>query len=360
MADILSRKSAVSGKTTYQVRIRRAGFPTITKSFKVKAMASDWAREEESKLLKGLPVLTKKASVLTFNDAIKDYLEQHENVSADEASRLRTVKLDMGEMPVVNLTAPRFSAYIKTMLKSEVRPPAHKKAERITQKTKVRRVYADSTVRKFYFLIKKLVEWHARFRNYPFNHDVFLAVKAPSTDIKRTRRLVGDEEQRLFTACDESYANQQELRTVIGFALETAMRAGEIMKLEWHEVDIAKHDINIPKHKTKTERYRQVPITTVCATLLEKHKKTKSSESTRVFWQWKDSHALYQRFKIAVKNAGMTDFRFHDLRHEATSRLYERTNLRDTEIASITGHSDGRTLKRYANLRSNELVKRMW
>ena len=56
----------------------------------------------------------------------------------------------------------------------------------------------------------------------------------------------------------------------------------------------------------------------------------------------------------------MTDFRFYDLRHEATNSLYERANLRDTEIASITGHLDGRTLKRYANFRSNELVKNMW
>ena len=54
------------------------------------------------------------------------------------------------------------------------------------------------------------------------------------------------------------------------------------------------------------------------------------------------------------------DLHFHDLRHEATSRIYERTTLSDLEIASITGHSSLGQLKRYANLRGSKLAKKLW
>jgi len=172
---------------------------------------------------------------------------------------------------------------------------------------------------------------------------------------------VGDEEQRILAACDKMYVNQEALKTIIQVALETAMRAGELLKLEWHEVDFNKRRIEIPKEKCKTKRYREVPMTSICMALLKAYQQTHSQPNeTRVFHQWEDSNVLGHRFKIITKNANAPDLRFHDLRHEATSRFYEKTDLRDTEIASITGHSDMRTLRRYANLRSNSLAARLW
>ncbi|POM20647.1 phage integrase family protein [Burkholderia cepacia] len=58
--------------------------------------------------------------------------------------------------------------------------------------------------------------------------------------------------------------------------------------------------------------------------------------------------------------AGCPDLVFHDLRHEATSRLYERTTLSDIQIAKITGHTDPKVLMRYANLRGSDLAARLW
>jgi integrase len=360
MADILTRTSAKTGKQTYQVRIRRTGYPLVVKTFKSKTLAGHWARDEESKLLKGLPVLTKSAATLTFGDAIADYRRAHRDISPSEKSRLNQLDADMHDLAVVNLTSSMLSSYVQTMQDTEVRPPAHRKKASKLYNGEVKRLYADSTVRKVYYVLKKVMEWHSQTRRYPIDPNLFKMVTPPNADIKRTRRLEGDEEARLLAACDECLVNQRELRTVIQFALETGMRAGEIMKLEWHEVKLESRDINIPKEKTKTDRARQVPMTSVCVKLLKNHLHTKGAGESRVFWQWKDSHALYQRFRVALKNAAIEDFRFHDLRHEATSRFYERTKLRDVEIARITGHSDLRTLKRYANLRTNELIKHLW
>ena len=68
----------------------------------------------------------------------------------------------------------------------------------------------------------------------------------------------------------------------------------------------------------------------------------------------------YAAYTDADTAAGCPDLRFHDLRHEATSRLFERTNLSDLQIAKITGHKDPRMLARYANLRGSDLAGALW
>jgi integrase len=69
--------------------------------------------------------------------------------------------------------------------------------------------------------------------------------------------------------------------------------------------------------------------------------------------------AISHAFAKACKHVGIVDLHFHDLRHEATSRLFEITDLRDVEIASITGHNTMEMLKRYAHLRAARLVGRL-
>lgn len=68
------------------------------------------------------------------------------------------------------------------------------------------------------------------------------------------------------------------------------------------------------------------------------------------------SHLFARRFK----QAEVEDLRFHDLRHTATTRFYERTTLTDLQIASITGHKGFRMLQRYANIRGSTLAGKLW
>ena len=72
------------------------------------------------------------------------------------------------------------------------------------------------------------------------------------------------------------------------------------------------------------------------------------------------TRTLSQQFGRIFASAKCPDLTFHDLRHEATSRLFERTNLSDVEIAKITGHKRLEMLKRYANLRASNLATRLW
>lgn len=357
MADILERQGAKG--TSYQARVRRVGFPTVFKTFKTKKEADAWATTQENKLLERQPLLTKEKERFTFGLAIDEYAEHSGYLSKSEEYLMKQIREDFEDLAIVNLTAPRLAKYIKDWKQRDVPSPRSKKRDHPLFNGNVPRKHSDSTVRKVYFAIKKIVEWHSGFRNYPVQN-IFRVVQAPSNQVERSRRLSPDEEKRILEACQRMYTNQNELKTAFLVSLETGMRAGEMLKVEWHEVDFNHRSIKIPKEKTKTKRYREVPMTTVCVKLIQDHLATKNPEDPRVFWQWKSSHALSQRFRVVLKNAGVKDYRWHDNRHEATSRFFERTTLRDIEIAQITGHSSMSTLRRYANLRTNNLAEKLW
>lgn len=69
---------------------------------------------------------------------------------------------------------------------------------------------------------------------------------------------------------------------------------------------------------------------------------------------------IVDRWRTIAALAKCDDLHFHDLRHEATSRIYERTTFTDLQIAKITGHNDLKSLRRYANLRASSLAGGMW
>ncbi|KJV05562.1 tyrosine-type recombinase/integrase [Methylocucumis oryzae] len=69
---------------------------------------------------------------------------------------------------------------------------------------------------------------------------------------------------------------------------------------------------------------------------------------------------LSRKWATIAQLAGCDGLHFHDLRHEAVCRLYEKTTLTDLQIAKISGHKDLKMLKRYSNLRGSDLAERLW
>lgn len=357
---IIGRKKT-NGKPSYQVRIRQAGTPTLTRTFDELSEAKAWRDETKTKLNKGEQVITKRQRSTTIPEAIEDYLAHAGDRIKSNAERVRLEKLaqEFADLAIVNLTPMKLEAWKNALLKTpiprrEIGQVKHKMYDGDSVKT-----YKESSVRKYFYALKKALEWYSKFRDFPFNNP-FTIVHAPSENNARTRRFEDDEEERILKACDKMYVNRTALKNIIGFALETAMRAQEILKMKWSDVNLAERRIIVPALNTKTKKERQVPLTTVAISILKAHAITKKPDEPRVFWQWQNSDTLGHRFKVITKNAGVDDFRFHDLRHEATSRYYERSPMTDVEIATITGHTEFKTLMRYANLRSNNLADKLW
>jgi integrase len=223
--------------------------------------------------------------------------------------------------------------------------------------------------------------------------------KAIPKDEHRDRRLEDGEEPEIRRILaggkplrEDGKARERELaqdyrpalQLIFELALETAMRMKEIYTLQVAQVDLEKHTIFLDR--TKNGSKRQVPITSVAKAALNNYYKAviegepsmqgfnfeegmllpffKFDPQGRKEIDQQEAKALSSRLSRMFANifeaAGATNLHFHDLRHEATARLFERTNLRDTEIASITGHKDLRMLQRYANLRASNLAGMLW
>ncbi len=129
------------------------------------------------------------------------------------------------------------------------------------------------------------------------------------------------------------------------------MRRGELLKLKWEDIDLEKQVAHL--EMTKNGSKRDVPLSKRAKEILSG---MPHCINGRVFPLTEDSvKGLWSRLS---KRTGIYDLRFHDLRHEATSRLFEK-GLNIMEVSAITGHKDLRMLKRYTHLRAEDLAKKL-
>lgn len=238
----------------------------------------------------------------------------------------------------------------------------------------------DWAVKKGYLLINPLRTLPRGYANYSKDDQV---VVQPKVDQERERRLEKNEEVRIRRVLQTSYRPVNKQRPLVlehrkamllmfDLALETAMRMREIYTLTRRQIHLNKKTIFLTR--TKNGDRRQVPLSTVAMIALEQHFKD-VPQSLRgagdlIFPFWDGEYkagtlalvtnALSRKWNRVFEHAGCLDLRFHDLRHEATCRFYERTALGDVQIARITGHKDLKMLKRYANLRGSDLAGQLW
>ena len=176
-------------------------------------------------------------------------------------------------------------------------------------------------------------------------------------DRELDRRLEPGEEAAILAAIDD-VEQADAMRLMFVIALEAAMRMSEVYSLTWDRVALDRRTIFLDK--TKNGSSRQVPLSTPALAAL----RAIQNQSGDVFpWGGKDRHTtakLSGRWRRLFERAGAKDFTFHCLRHEATSRLFERTQLSELQIMKITGHSSVRMLARYANLRASDLAESLW
>ena len=142
------------------------------------------------------------------------------------------------------------------------------------------------------------------------------------------------------------------LEAVIRWALATAMRSGEIAGLLWDRVDIKQRSAHLPVTKNGTAR--TVPLSREAVAVLESLPRQIDGSvfglSANAIW------LAWQRTRVSAGIEGLT---FHDLRHEAISRMFENTDLDAMEIAKISGHRTLSMLSRYTHLRAHRLAERL-
>lgn len=174
-------------------------------------------------------------------------------------------------------------------------------------------------------------------------------VRKPKCNPGRDRRLLPFEERKIAKYTRE---RNYELYVIIMLALETSMRQGEILSLQWELINLQAGIAHLPE--TKNGTWRDVPLSSKARQLLT----SMDPKSTGRVFSYTSSglKSAWRNCLIALNIVGL---HFHDLRHEAISRLFELGSLNVIEVATISGHKSLNMLKRYTHLRAYQLVKKL-
>ena len=163
----------------------------------------------------------------------------------------------------------------------------------------------------------------------------------------RTRYLSDDERQRLLVACQAS--SNPLLHIVVVLSLTTGCRKMELLTLTWGDVDLRRRWLTL-RH-TKNRMLRVVPLADPALTLLQDHAKVRRLDTQFIFPRGDGLKPVDLRyaFSKALQQAGITDFRWHDLRHSAASYL-AMSGATLVDIATLLGHKSFSQTRRYTHL----------
>ena len=319
----------------WQARVQRSGQTPIAKTFNTKADAIKWSRNIESQL--DLGTLTPKQTMPRLRPMLERYVAEvtpsKKGVSQERYRAAQMMKTNLADLFMDKITGEVVAKYRDQRL-AEV---------------------SNNTVRLELAFLSVVFEQSRKEWGMAVSNPV-RQIRMPKPGKPRTRRLEAGEEEALLTACAASGAHY--LHSFVVLAIETGMRFGELAGVLWLHVDLDKRTIFLPD--TKNGQARFVPLSTRAIAAL---RTLPRSISGRMFTVKLGS--IRSAFLIAVQKAkacspeGMLqNLRFHDLRHEAVTRLFEK-GLNTFEVGSISGHKTLAMLQRYTHIRANDLALKL-
>lgn len=346
------------GEGQWEAQIRRKGFPHIQRTFESRVDAEDWATITESEMVRGVFIDRSEAEATTLDEALERYereVTERKDGAAQERHRIRAWRADpLARRSLASLRGADFSTWRDKRLKS----------------------VSPSTVQKDLAVISHLFTTAAKEWGLAVANPI-ASIKIPHEDNSRSRRLEGDEETRILRELEPVQGRSPWMIPLVQLAIETAARQSELLALEWVDVDLERAVARIRgkersdgKRRTKNrDKFRDVPLSSRARAILRDMPR---SIGGRVFPV--SSQVVRNAFIQAVKRARaaylkecekngtkpgniMQDLHFHDLRHEATSRLAEKLALH--ELMKVTGHSSTRMLARYYHPRAEDLARKL-
>ena len=336
MATIRKRQSA-DGSVKWHAQVRKKGFPSCTESFNRKLDADRWARQVEADMDARRWQDHHEAENTTLRQALDRYEQdytQYKKGARAEKGRIKAWKQnELAHYSLAKLKGTDFARYRDQRLRADK---------------------SQSTVRLELAIISHLFNMARKEWGFEGLNNPLLDIKMPALSKERDRRLSSEEEKILFHFC----ANRENdwIFPITVFALETSARRSEILALEWSNVDLDACTALLKN--TKNGDDREIPLSKRASKLLSG---LAGKGTGRVFKTNENSFRLsWARMmkQILKQKPEFSDFRFHDLRHEATSRFFEK-GLNIMEVASITGHKDLKMLKRYTHLRATDIAKKL-
>ena len=328
----IRKRPGPHGKTVWQVQIIRYGYLRRYRTFDTKGQAQEWAREIERSMARGTVLPSREEERFTLADALTRYVREvtvHKRGFAQEERRARRI-----------VACPLGQLFLSVISGKEI---ANYRDQRHAEGKSPNTIRLELALLSHLYTVAR-TEWGMFSLVNPVEY-----IKKPKLPEGRTRRLEPKEESKLLKAAKE-YGG--DIDPIIRFALETAMRRSEIVGLRWASIKLTKRILIIPETKdAKVTRSREVPLSSEACSIL----KILPRRLDGRVWDITEN-GISQAFSRICKRVGLSDLRFHDLRHEAISRMFER-GLNPMQVAAITGHKTLQMLKRYTHLRAEDLAK---
>lgn len=314
----------------WQAIVKRKGYPQQTKSFELRKDAEKWARHVERQMDAGQWLDRTEAEQTTVGEMLVRYgreITPGKRGAAKERYRLEAFRRStLAKYSPAAVTGQSVAAWRDERLR-EVSPA-----------TALRELVLLGHV--FTVAIK---EWGF---NLP-NGNPVERVRKPTPSKPRDRVLTDDEREALLLTV--SQCKSLWIKPVVTFALETAARRGEILALKWGDVDF-EHCTAKVDGKTGA---RVIPLSSSCLAMLQTLPR---SLDGRVFPV--SVETLRQAYERAVVRAGIANLTFHDLRHDALTRL-ARMGLNILELRAISGHTTANQLQTYVQVKASDLARKI-
>lgn len=316
----------------WEAQVRIKGYPSFTKTFTSHADALAWAKEKERAIERAeVPVSARDLRGQTVSDLLNRYEEEVLPLKRGcdrERFKLRVIRRHaIAVADLSKLTALAVSQFRDERLK----------------------VVTTGTVRRELAILRHCFEVARKEWGIPLPSNPVAAIRLPCPGKARDKRLTPEALGAFWKAVDRARAWY--VKPLIILAIETGMRRGELLSLTWSNVDLTKRLAHLPK--TKNGLPRTIPLTPKAATTLISIKRR---DGDRVFPV--SAYAVRQAWHRLLERAKIGDLRFHDLRHEAISRLFE-AGLSVPEVALVSGHRDTRMLFRYTHLRPEAVAEKL-
>ena len=316
----------------WQARVRRQGYPDITKSFQGRQDAERWARSVESDIDRGSYVSLTEAQKTTLADLIQRYMAEvlpSMKGAPEDSIRLKAIcRRPICKNSIAALTPAKVAEY---------------RDLRLTE------VAAGTVVRELAYL-SSIINHGRREWGIHANNPVAL-VRKPTQPKGRERVLTSAERERLLVELQPTGRRNVWMLPVVVLALETGMRRSELLALRWGDINLDRRTATL--HMTKNGESRVVPLSTSAIQTLAAMPRSICGAVLPI-----TACALAANFDKAVERAKLPDLHFHDLRHTAITHMATKLpNL--IELAAVSGHKSLKMLQRYYHPDAGDLARKL-
>lgn len=330
----------------WRAEVRRKGYKPAYRTFDTQRLAQQWARRVESEMDSGLYTNRAEAERTTLREALERYKREIVPLKghpSQENGRVdRWLRNDLCYRTLANLKGADFARY------RDFRRELGR---------------AENTIRLELQLVSHLYEiarkeWGMEGLQNPLKN-----IRKPSGSCARDRRLKDGEYEKIYGELHAS-GNRFAVHAFV-LAVETSLRKGALFCIRWEWVDLASRMVRIPAHARGPANKGVPPVLPLSRRAVEVfvalHPTDNSGlpvvEPTGPVFDT-TPNAVMCVWKRILPLLGIDDLRWHDLRHEAASRLFEK-GLNPMEVATITGHKSMQMLRRYTHLKAENLVDKL-